>query len=602
MSESNVRRGPTGALPMPASGRRTLSPTQARERALALRCMRDQNPTQCQGKIHINVFFDGTGNNHDWEGTFTSGKTRSTQTQRARNSHSNVVRLWDAAYEQPDSGMSSIYVPGVGTPFPEINDDGGFFELTAGAAAGRKGADRINYAIVQIYNEIARYSRGTQLVDGDEIGRIVNDMSRSMLSRGFADWALAGLSHGLVRAPQHLPEDEHRRMRLKELEDQLNAMLTADEPARRVLEINISVFGFSRGAAQARAFVHWLFEIAHYNNNQCARLLAGRPLRLKFMGLFDTVASVGIAAMSRVTDGKFSWASGRMMSVHPDVEQCVHFAALHEQRINFPVDLVERNSRVREVLYPGMHSDVGGGYTPGSQGKGMPAWGASPNLSQIPLVDMHLEALKAGVFLKSWDEIETDDRLRAAYSCDSRLINTYNAWLSGHGIGGGDHGQQIREHSQQYAGWHGLRFKAGEGKFNQQRFYKEASSEDQDDLRKGQRWLGTIFFEKQINLWDRWFGERALHNAFVSAEVPSPSVTIFDDYVHDSLAGFYMWRFTELSTPLLRTDGYLRYREQFNVRSGQVQSICAPHEWAPNYNNRSMDQLIGEMGRAMGGM
>ena len=73
MSESNVRRGPTGALPMPTSGQRSLSVRDAQNRALALECMRDQNPTQCQGKIHINVFFDGTGNNYGevftWEAT-----------------------------------------------------------------------------------------------------------------------------------------------------------------------------------------------------------------------------------------------------------------------------------------------------------------------------------------------------------------------------------------------------------------------------------------------------------------------------------------------------------------------------------------------------
>lgn len=167
----------------------------------------------------------------------------------------------------------------------------------------------------------------------------------------------------------------------------------------------------------------------------CGYNLAGVPMQLTFLGIFDTVASVGMAAMSRVSEGKMAWAHGEMMSIHPEVKQCVHFAALHEQRINFPADLAASG---KEALYPGMHSDVGGGYSPGGQGKDCvdaQALGAA-KLSQIPLIDMHHEAIKAGVPLMTMEEIRQRPALAKYFACHPQLIDAYNGWLAGHAIAG----------------------------------------------------------------------------------------------------------------------------------------------------------------------
>lgn len=392
-----------------------------------------------------------------------------------------------------------------------------------------------------------------------------------MLSRVFKDW---------IQDPTlPLPEDQHRRLRLREKEQQLRQVMDANEDRKKVLEINVSVFGFSRGAAQARAFVHWLFEIARYNNWDCTRQLAGRPLRVKFMGIFDTVASVGVTSMSRFTEGKMAWADGEMMSVARDVERCVHFVALHEQRINFPVDLMPSSGdRRKQVLYPGMHSDVGGGYTPGSQGKAMPAWGASPCLSQVPLVDMYHEAFKAGLFLLSPDEIRADEGLGAEFSCDERLVNTYNHWLAGHGMQGGDHRQQIREHTRQYVRWRARRRGEGDENLRSRRFYLEGNDEDRRDLFRAYLWEGVNLLERRFNLVDRFFGDRELLDAYDEGEqLPEAAAALFDDYVHDSLSGFYMLWFTELTMPMLRTYGYGRYRDNFSVLSTEAASVCRPN-------------------------
>ena len=91
------------------------------------------------------------------------------------------------------------------------------------------------------------------------------------------------------------------------------------------------------------------------------------------------------------------WASG--MRIGRIVKRCVHMLSAHENRNAFPLDstLYEASpdyfafpSTTTEMLYPGVHSDVGGGYRPGEGGcraeKGA-------QLSLIALRAMHEQAI-----------------------------------------------------------------------------------------------------------------------------------------------------------------------------------------------------------------
>ncbi|MDI9695487.1 DUF2235 domain-containing protein [Burkholderia cenocepacia] len=116
-----------------------------------------------------------------------------------------------------------------------------------------------------------------------------------------------------------------------------------------------------------------------------------------FLGIFDTVASVGIAQSTAATlfDGHGGWGRKELMGVPRYVRRCVHMVAAHEPRGSFPLDLIDASrDGHEEIVYPGVHSDVGGGYGPGEQGRGT---GDADKLSQVPLLDMYREARKAGV-------------------------------------------------------------------------------------------------------------------------------------------------------------------------------------------------------------
>lgn len=91
------------------------------------------------------------------------------------------------------------------------------------------------------------------------------------------------------------------------------------------------------------------------------------------------------------------WADNAMEL--PDnglIKSCVHLVSAHEQRLCFPLDSICRHdgtypSYAKEMVYPGMHSDIGGGYPPGDQGKAV-ANNDGYLLSQIALHDIHAAA------------------------------------------------------------------------------------------------------------------------------------------------------------------------------------------------------------------
>ena len=111
------------------------------------------------------------------------------------------------------------------------------------------------------------------------------------------------------------------------------------------------VFGFSRGAALARKFVSMLLR----ENEKC---------RVNFLGVFDTVAAMdGIHRGGEKISSDVVFENG---TLHQNVEQAVHIVSLDENRVPFTPTLINQdgndNDRILEVWFPGVHSDIGGGY------------------------------------------------------------------------------------------------------------------------------------------------------------------------------------------------------------------------------------------------
>lgn len=117
----------------------------------------------------------------------------------------------------------------------------------------------------------------------------------------------------------HNRYEEFSRL-LNELAPQLKPLLTQPEPGKpKVLGIKLYVYGFSRGAAAARTFVRWLSELLPPPKTegekppQCLQIGEMQlPVSVEFLGLLDTVASVGVAHVVPIAEGHMSWADGTM--------------------------------------------------------------------------------------------------------------------------------------------------------------------------------------------------------------------------------------------------------------------------------------------------
>ena len=107
--------------------------------------------------------------------------------------------------------------------------------------------------------------------------------------------------------------------------------------------VAVDVFGFSRGAAAARHFVNILLE-----SN------LGRQVHVAFVGLFDTVAAIGLDASNDEN------APVRLYIAPGAAEKVVQLAAKDEYRLNFALNSVQPDHT--ELPLFGTHSDVGGGY------------------------------------------------------------------------------------------------------------------------------------------------------------------------------------------------------------------------------------------------
>ncbi|MFY0526933.1 T6SS phospholipase effector Tle1-like catalytic domain-containing protein [Archangium gephyra] len=363
-----------------------------------------QCPVNPEG-LSVTFFFDGTGNNLDAD--------------LANGEHSNVARLYRAHREDPAQGIFRYYVPGIGTYFKDIGDPG---DELRGNVAGGKGEARLQWAMQRMDECISR-SKGRK--------------------------------------------------------------------------IHLSLFGFSRGATLARAFALRIAQRCLRANDDSWLISLGQrayPIRLYFMGLFDTVASVGVPMSANNTrsqvaglfstrftmmdrsqtdlinlafgnapgadpapgpaDGHMDWAKD--LHIPEMVEDCLHMMAAHEVRNSFPVDSVLQGvhypTNCREMVYPGAHSDVGGGYRPG---EGARSRTNGSLLSMIPLRAMREQALRAGVPLRTdlpniKKDFAEDPGGKDAFEL---LCQRFTGYMSAAGSGGKPLGTMMLSHMALYFQW-----------------------------------------------------------------------------------------------------------------------------------------------------
>lgn len=350
-----------------------------------VRCEARQNgqPSPCVQVLNISLFFDGT-NNH--------GKS---DDKASPVCSSNVRRLFNASVGKEVAsnkfGYYSYYIQGVGTAFKEIEETE---PKSTGLTFAVGGEERILWGVTRIVDALTRaMSDQKEGVDAPAALQLIRDMQYSYEEVR---------EHGDRTARRKTVTTVAERQAV--MQKALAPIIAKREAGYKphVLRIKLFVYGFSRGAAEARAFLWRLGELC----DRRSASLCGIPLTVEFVGLFDTVASVGFTEHMPNAEGHMGWADGTMkLPPEPFLAlKCAHMVSAHEQRLSFPLDSVALANRkhpggvVGEWVYPGMHSDVGGGYPPGDQGKAREGQGML--LSQLPLLHMYRLAFDHGAPLQ----------------------------------------------------------------------------------------------------------------------------------------------------------------------------------------------------------
>ena len=234
---------------------------------------------------------------------------------------------------------------------------GVFFDGTGNHNENDKGIDHSNSNVGRLFdqyddsNGAKFYEKGVGTVDltKDEIKKVKDGKGKDGWGNDhrddyYSETAMA-LGHGM---------DTRVDNNLEKVKDFL-----ADNPDS---ELTIDVFGFSRGAAEARFFVN---KANAYINEQKLQ----DKVHIGFVGIFDTVES----------DNEIQhWGNGGQGNINlnkDSADKIVHFTASDEKRDTFDLTTLKDKdgklaSNMEEIEMIGVHSDVGGGYEFTKKGEG----------------------------------------------------------------------------------------------------------------------------------------------------------------------------------------------------------------------------------------
>lgn len=143
----------------------------------------------------------------------------------------------------------------------------------------------------------------------------------------------------------------------------------------------LSIFGFSRGAACARMLAQslhnrGLFESLRYHYKKVENENSGKvetvynkfsdesstshPVRVSFLGIFDTVGAFGMPINLGFSFQKVNLFKD--MTISPAVDRVVHCVSIDDTREPFIPTLCNAAPHIDEVWFAGAHADIGGGY------------------------------------------------------------------------------------------------------------------------------------------------------------------------------------------------------------------------------------------------
>ncbi|MDN8559318.1 DUF2235 domain-containing protein, partial [Citrobacter werkmanii] len=263
---------------------------------MALRASRraaGQPGLDCAGSLHISLFFDGTASNQE------DADDQYVSTGSALTGIGKLYRAANWSKQVPSAEEDwyfSHYFPGCGARFSQIGEDK--YSLD-GELFGNGGEDRINQALLKTLSSLVYAVTKTD----------VSDSTLTTYRQNMATtWPASMMSHASTRKKVITDFfDAH----LGPVVNQWPQQPTRDyiqKLQKRILKIKLFVYGYCRGASTARVFARWLEELLDNTPMPLDTKLSptsgsalppgptllGIPISIEFMGLMDSVSSVGV--------------------------------------------------------------------------------------------------------------------------------------------------------------------------------------------------------------------------------------------------------------------------------------------------------------------
>ncbi|WP_303293765.1 DUF2235 domain-containing protein [Marinobacter sp. ST-43] len=202
---------------------------------------------------------------------------------------------------------------------------------------------------------------------------------------------------------------------VENLFDEAAARIREDLQGREVTTVTFDLFGFSRGAAATR---HAVNELSKGKEGQLAKIMHDMGMKwpnqtkIRFVGVFDTVA-----AIVNPFDLDFSPSNSLNKPIELGlqggcVDQVIHLVAADEKRANFALNSIKSSNgempvNFREIVFPGVHSDIGGGYPDEMEeelriSRKVVLQGSDTDWPEQTMAMDNLESLKAQILSEGW--------------------------------------------------------------------------------------------------------------------------------------------------------------------------------------------------------
>ena len=185
----------------------------------------------CNKTLHITLAFDGTNNNDKAD----SASVPSSCSNIARIFHASLGDVTDIQA----AGFYRYYSPGVGTVFPDVREYTPRGNGLIGAAGGE---NRINWGLTRLIDVLKKVLTPEAPLLLPATQELIDGMATC--------WYGNVLTAGLLESGEKKREAAMRPY-IDDLENLLNKRRDAEEKPH-ILAMRLYVYGFSRGAAQAR--------------------------------------------------------------------------------------------------------------------------------------------------------------------------------------------------------------------------------------------------------------------------------------------------------------------------------------------------------------